>query len=172
MASGSATRDVHLFNSIIGVYQLSYRRVHCRGGGKSQAGVCTCSEWARLCQSLPWAPALSGVSGGTRTSPPLISADISIHEGPFRPVGLLMCVQVWLYDSNLFPMWNCLLLSIFYGGPLQSLIWPKQWAPVCRQVSVHVHLTSFTSQMFCFILVVLPLCVCLNLSYWSFCVSW
>lgn len=41
MASGSANRDVHLFNSIIRVYQLSYRRVHRRGGGKSQAGVCT-----------------------------------------------------------------------------------------------------------------------------------
>lgn len=82
MASGSATRDVHLFNSIIGVYQLSYRRVHCTGGGKS------------LCQSLPWAPALSGVSGGTRRSPPLASADISIHGGLFMPVGLLLYVQV------------------------------------------------------------------------------
>lgn len=94
MASGSATRDVHLFNSIIGVYQLSYRRVHCMGGGKSRAGVCTCIEWARLCQSLPWAPALSGVSGGTRRSPPLASADISIHGGLFMPVGLLLYVQV------------------------------------------------------------------------------
>lgn len=92
MASGSATRDVHLFNNIIGVYQLSYRRVHCTGGGKSRAGVCTCIEWARLCQSLPWAPALFGVSGGTRRSPPLAFADISIHEGLFMPVGLLLYV--------------------------------------------------------------------------------
>lgn len=40
----SATRDVHLFNSIIGVYQLSYLSVHCMGGGKSQVGMCTCTE--------------------------------------------------------------------------------------------------------------------------------
>lgn len=44
MASGSATRDVHLFNSIIGVYQLSYQQVQCTGGGKSPAGMCTCLE--------------------------------------------------------------------------------------------------------------------------------
>lgn len=38
MASGSATRDVHVFNSIIGVYQLSYRRVHCTGGREIPSG--------------------------------------------------------------------------------------------------------------------------------------
>lgn len=44
MAFGSATRDVHVFNSIIGVYQLSYRRVQCAGGGKSPVGTCMCTE--------------------------------------------------------------------------------------------------------------------------------
>lgn len=100
MASGSATRDVHLFNSIIGVYQLSYRRVHCTGGGKSPAGMCTWIEWARLCQSLPWAPALSHASGGTETSPPSVSADISMHEGLLMAAGLLLYEQVVLYYST------------------------------------------------------------------------
>lgn len=57
-ASGSATRDVHLFNSIIGVYQLSYHGVVLHGGEANPKRVCARTHRelhsASPSPKLPW----------------------------------------------------------------------------------------------------------------------
>lgn len=114
LASGPATRDVHLFNNIIGVYQLSYHQVHWwRQIPSGHVHV------HRASSTLPIPPMSSpDASGGSRTSSPLVAADISIHEGLFRVVRLLLYVQI----NSVFQVNFLLLILILWSITLSLLM--------------------------------------------------
>lgn len=98
MASGSVTRDVHLCNSIIGVYLVGYRK--CLLGNPQQAFACVLSELDSANPSLGHL-ALHGASAGTRMHPPpLAFTGIIMHEGLFTVVGLTLYMQYLAYTKS------------------------------------------------------------------------
>lgn len=111
MASGSATRDVHLLNSIMEVYLLSYHQLH----GWVVVPQCACASSEHDFANPSPGHQLSS-SEVSRTSPSL--AWRSIHGGGAAIVweGLSLLLNPASHVNFL------ILLSIFYGGP-HSLWW-------------------------------------------------